>query len=537
MSARRPPDGAGHERTGGPVRLLTGPRILDGAGGEPEALAVRADRIVATGTRRDLREAHPGAREVALDGALVVPGFNDAHCHPSQAALARVRADLDTVVGPEALAAALRDQAERTPRDAWVVGQPWDERRHGHIDREFLDLVSRDRPVLAVHYSLHRAVVNSAGLARLGYRGPRDAPHGGQLGASADGRLDGHLVERAWLDPWLPGTGQPSIVPSGAPEERLAALAEVIAELHACGITSFCDALVTPVEQRMYTALAAEGRLTARVGMLRWHTYAHAAPPPGDAPDPLRLRSVGVKMMLDGALSGGTCRCRSPYRSATGTDNGLSILTPEEFERTVRALHAEGTRVAVHANGDDAVETVLDVFESLPDRSIRNRIEHCSIVDDALVARLAASRTIAVPFGPFVTLHGEKLTEYYGERTAMMCAHRSLREAGVEVAGSSDFPLAPADPLLALHSLTTRTTARGTIVGAGQRIGVREALDVYTRGSAAASDEEGDKGTLTPGRLADLTVLDTDLTTADPQARAAARVRSTWVGGECVHHT
>ncbi|MFE7032829.1 amidohydrolase [Streptomyces sp. NPDC057621] len=537
MSALRQRDTAGRDHAGEPVRLLTGPRILDGAGGEPEALAVRSGWIVTTGTRQELRDAHPGAEEVALDGALMVPGFNDAHCHPSQAALARVRADLDTVVGPEALAAALREQAERTPPDAWVVGQPWDERRHGHIDREFLDLVSRDRPVLAVHYSLHRAVVNSAGLAGLGYYSPRDAPHGGQLGATADGRLDGHLVERAWLDPWLPGTGQPSIVPSAAPEDQLAALAEVIAELHACGITSFCDALVTPVEQQMYAALEAEGRLTARVGMLRWHTYANSAPPPGDAPDPLRLRTVGVKMMLDGALSGGTCRCRSPYPSATGTDNGLNILSPEEFARTVQALHAEGIRVAVHANGDDAIATVLDVFESLPDNSIRNRIEHCSIVDDDLVARLASSRTIAVPFGSFVTLHGEKLTEYYGERTAMMCAHRSLREAGIVVAGSSDYPLAPADPVLALHSLTTRTTARGTIVGAEQRVSVREALDIYTRGSAAAADEEGIKGTLTPGRLADLTVLDTDLTTADPETRAAARVRSTWVGGECVHHS
>ncbi|MFE7978194.1 amidohydrolase [Streptomyces shenzhenensis] len=524
------PSGAGAR-----TKIFTGPRILAGDGTEPEALAVRSGWIVAAGTRHDLRSAFPEAEEVALDGALVVPGFNDAHCHPSQAALARVRVDLNTLPDAGAVLSALRRQARRTPPGQWVVGQPLDERRIGVLDRDMLDQVSDSHPVLVIHYSLHRAVANSAGLAALGYRSPADAPPGGQLGVHADGRLDGHLVERAWLDPWLPGTGAASIAPYGTPSAQQAALKDVIAELHACGITSFCDALVTPAEQELYARTLAAGELTARVGMLLWHSYADPERLPGDGPDPLRLRTVGVKMMLDGALSGGTCLCRSPYPSATGTGNGLQILGDDEFTATVRAIDAAGGRVAVHANGDQAVQTVLDVIESLPGSGTRHRIEHCSLIDDSLAGRIARAQLITVPFGPFVALHGEKLLDYYGDRVDHVCAHRTLRDAGIVVAGSSDYPLAPPDPLLAIRSLVTRTTAAGTTVGAGQRIGAQDAVDVYTRGSAAASDDESVKGTLTVGRLADLAVLDTDLTTAEPDALPEIRIRSTWVGGECVY--
>ncbi|MGR3939610.1 amidohydrolase [Streptomyces sp. BRA346] len=517
------------------TRILTGPRIVAGDGTEPEALAIRAGWIAGTGTRRALRSEFPGAEEIGLDGALAVPGLNDAHCHPSQAALARVRVDLDAVADLDQALQALRRRAAHTPPGQWVIGQPLDERRLGTVDRDLLDQVSRSHPVLLVHYSLHRAVVNSAGLAALGYRDVADAPHGGQLGVHTDGRLNGHLVERAWLDPWLPGAGTPSIASAGPPAAQRAALKEVIGELHAYGITSFCDALVTPTERQLYTDALAAGELTARVGMLLWHAYADPAAPPSDHPAPHRLRTVGVKMMLDGALSGGTCLCRSPYPSAMGNDNGLQILTDDEFATTVRAIDAAGGRVAVHANGDQAIQKVLDVFESLPQRHAGHRIEHCSLVDDDLVARLARAQVITVPFGPFVTLHGETLVKFYGERADDVCAHRSLRDARVVAAGSSDYPLAPADPLLAIRSLVTRVTARGTVVGARQRITALDAVDVYTRASAAATAEQAIKGTLTVGRLADLTVLDTDITTVDPDQLAEVRVCSTWVGGECVY--
>ncbi|GAA1768493.1 amidohydrolase [Kocuria aegyptia] len=525
---------------GQPLRVVTAPRILALDGTEPEALAVRGETIVGTGSSVEMTARFPGAERIDLDGALVVPGFNDAHCHPSQAALARVRVDLTDAVGPDAVRDALLERSRSTGPGEWIVAQALDERRvgDGTVDRAFLDRVSQEHPIVVVHYSLHRAVANTRALELMGYRQPGDAPPGGELLTDDRGDLDGRLIERAWLDPWLPGLGHDTVLPAGSPEAQVDALQTVNQELHALGITSYCDAIVTPVEQRMYTAALEQGRLSPRVSMLLWHSYfdGSAALPP-DAPH--RLQTTGVKMMLDGALSGGTCLCQTPYPSATGTDNGLQILTDEEFVATVRRVHEAGRRVAVHANGDRAIRTVLDVLASLgpseDGRPAGHRIEHCSIVDDELIRRMRTLGLIPVPFGAFVHFHGREILAYYGEdQQNRICAHRSLLDGGLAVAGSSDYPLVPADPLIALQSMVTRETADGRVLGPEQRITVEEALQVYTAGSAHATGEAGVKGRLAPGQLADFVVLDEDITHIDPHGIGATAVRSTWVGGDCV---
>ncbi|GAA5136021.1 amidohydrolase [Pseudonocardia adelaidensis] len=516
------------------MKVFTGPRVVSlGEGPEPEAFAVDGERVVAVGTRAQLRERCPGAEWVDLDGALVVPGFNDAHCHPSQAALARVRVDLSAAADRAAVRDALRARAAATPPGEWVVGQPLNEREVAGVDRDLLDTVSTEHPVVIVQYTFHRAVANSRGLELLGYRTPADAPPGGELTVGADGRLDGWMYERAWLDPWLPGPHRASIAPGGEEPAQVAALREVNTELHRVGVTSYCDAIVTPLEQRMYAAARAAGQLTPRVSMLLWHRYFDAGAWPAEQPDAAHLQLAGVKLMLDGAFSGGTCLCRDPYASATGGDNGLQVLGDAEFADAVRAVNAAGVRVAVHANGDLAIAKVLDVYEALPGRR-GHRIEHCSLVDEELVARIAGAGVVPVPFGPFIALFGEAVHGFYGERVEMACAHRSFLDAGVPVGGSSDFPIVPIDPLLALQGLVTRRTASGLVVGPGQRLGVLDALAVYTAGSAHATGDDADRGRLTPGRLADFVVLDADLTAVAPDEIASVPVRSTWVGGSCV---
>jgi len=519
------------------VKIFTGPRIVPLEGPEPEAFAVDGEWVAATGTRAQLRERYPGAEWVDLEGALVVPGFNDAHCHPSQAALARVRVDLSAAADRGAVRDALRARAATTPLGEWVVGQPLNEREVVGVDRDLLDTVSTEHPVVIIQYTFHRAVANSRALEVLGYRTPADAPPGGELTVGADGRLDGWMFEQAWLDPWLPGPQRESIAPGGEEAAQVAALRAVNAELHQVGITSYCDAIVTPLEQRMYTSARQAGQLTPRVSMLLWHSYFDADTWPAEQPDATHLQLAGVKLMLDGAFSGGTCLCRHPYASATGADNGLQVLGDAEFAAAVRAVDAAGLRVAVHANGDLAIAKVLDVLEALPDRPGRpnHRIEHCSIVDEALVGRIARAGVTPVPFGPFIALFGEAVHGFYGQqRVEMACAHRSFLDAGVLVGGSSDFPIVPIDPLLALQSLVTRCTASGLVVGPGQRLGVLDALAVYTAGSAHATGDDAVKGRLTPGRLADFVVLDADLTAVAPDEIASVPVRSTWVGGSCV---
>ena len=272
-----------------------------------------------------------------------------------------------------------------------------------------------------------------------------------------------------------------------------------------------------------------------RVGMLRWHSYAD----PGDSAswvnDSDRLRVVGVKMMLDGALSGGTCLCQEPYTSATGRDNGLQLLDDADFAERFGRFHDAGLRVAVHANGDAAVAKVLDRIEQLPPNGMRHRIEHCSVVTPELLARMHRSGVIPVPFGPFVGLFGDRLLELYGpDRSEWVCAHRSMLDAGLPVGGSSDFPIVSNDPLLAVQSMVTRRSASGTLVGGSQRLDPLAALGVYTTGSAAATGEEDRKGQLAVGHVADFVALEEDVMTVAPDRIAQVRVLSTWVGGECV---
>lgn len=522
------------------VQLFMAQRILAMDGTEPEAFAVQDGRIIAAGSRRELSTRFPGGDRIDLDGSLVVPGFNDAHCHVSQAALARVRVDLTAVTGTAELRRLIADRAAVASEDDWVLGQAFDERHPGlgTVDRHFLDAVSATRAIVLVHYSFHKAVANTRALELLGYRTPDDAPFGGGLMTDDSGQLNGWLIERAWLDPWLPGHGGTSVAVPGETGAQIAALRSVNDEMHALGITSYCDAIVTGVEQEMYAAALAEDALTARVSMLQWYTSFDERTDPAAFGSPERLRMAGVKMMLDGALSGGTCLCRHPYQSATGTGNGLQILSDEEFGDIVRRVHDAGQRAAVHANGDHAVAKVLEVFEALPDRGgqrLNHRIEHCSMVDRSLIARIKAAGVTPVLFGAFIYFHGQEIEAFYGaERSRMICAHKSLLEAGVEVAGSSDYPLVPADPLRAVQSMVTRRSSDGLVLGPEQRLSVTEALAVYTSGSARATGESGLKGRLAVGQLADFVALDRDPTALDPSDIAEAGIRSTWVGGDCV---
>jgi len=225
----------------------------------------------------------------------------------------------------------------------------------------------------------------------------------------------------------------------------------------------------------------------------------------------------------------------NPDSSIPSRPSGILTTTAEQLQDLVGRATAAGTRLAVHANGERAIEMVLDALEQVAATGapmLRHRIEHCSIVTPSIVERMKRLDVIAVPFGSYAYFHGDKLLQWYGaDRLERMFAHRSLRDAGITVAGSSDYPCGPWEPLLGLQSCVTRRSATGRDVGPSQRLSVREALELYTVGSAASSGEDGVKGRLAPSCLADFTVLDGDLMTVDPDRIGAVRVRETWVGG------
>jgi predicted amidohydrolase YtcJ len=524
--------------------IVAASQITTLAGADVEAMAVLGDRVAAVGTLRDLRDQFAAAEVVALPDAHIVPGFNDAHCHPSVTSETRLRLDVSpaTVTTVEDLLSRLKDRADSVADGEWIFAAGFNPNRlprnEPRIDRDMLDRISTTKPIAVVLFNWHIAVVNTAALRLLEVDDHTLDPVGGEYGRDSAGRLDGWLIEQAFLNPYWAATGQTPWV-ADLPQDMLVdALVEENNFLHSVGITSYCDAIVTPRIWRTYEAARARGQLTPRVGMLLWSTYFESIAQLGlrSGFGDEHLRFVGVKVMYDGALSGGTCLCTQAYASGTGSDNGLQLVDRGEFNQLVSDVHESGNRICVHANGDRAISEVLDAIELARSRDPRNginhRIEHCSMVDATLLERIKRSGTTPVPFSGAIRQHASHMVEYYGrERTAQILPHKAFLDSGITVGGSSDYPTTPVEPLTALQSLLTRASATdGTVHGADQRLSIREALSIYTIGSAVATGEQHLKGQLKPGMLADFTVLDTNIV-ENPDSVSSASVVQTWVGG------
>ncbi|WP_314173706.1 amidohydrolase [Streptomyces winkii] len=516
-----------------------------GGGPEPEAIAVAGGRITATGTMAGLRERFPGAEEVDFGDAALVPGLNDAHIHLAIAAEDLLHLDLSAgAVGDvEDLLGQVRAEAARAAPGEWIRGSRYDDTKTGPLTRWDLDRAAPGHPVLVVQVAGHWGVANSAALHALRLDEGSSPPDGGELGRDADGRLDGRLVERALMNVVYPATarGDASPLRPSSPQEKLRGLARAQRQWHAAGLTSVCDALIAPEDIALLRQARARDELTLRVGMLLSieHYAAAQALGVGSGFGDDLLRLVGVKAFVDGAIGGRTCLLAEPYADSSG--HGLQTTPTEELFSQVRTVHEDGSRIGVHANGDAAIRLVLDAFEAAhretPRPGLRHRIEHCSVVDEDIVERMRKLGAIAVPFAGYVAYHGDALNRWYGpDRTERMFAHRSFLDAGVTVAGSSDYPCGPFQPLLGIQSMVTREGMDdGAQVGAAQRISPEEALAVFTLGSAEAEGTAHVKGRLAPGFLADFTVLGEDLRTVDPQGIASVPVRATYVGGRRVH--
>jgi predicted amidohydrolase YtcJ len=513
-----------------------------GGGGEPEAFAVEGGRIRATGDLAALRARFLGAREVDFGEATVVPGLHDAHIHLANVAEDLLHLDLS--------AAAVRDVDELLARvrvaasvpGEWVRGGRYDDAKTGRLTRWDLDRAAPANPVIVVQVAGHWGVANSRALRELGIDESSTPPPGGEYGRASDGSLDGRLIERAFLPVVYPAvaSGDGSPLPASTPEERLRGLVRAIEMWHAAGLTSICDALIAPEDVALLRRARSAGLLTLRVGMLLSidHYEKARALGVGSGFGDEFLRFVGVKAFADGAVGGRTCLLSEPYADVGG--HGMQTTSTEELHAAVRMVHEDGNRIGVHANGDAAIRLVLDAYEAaardLPRPGLRHRVEHCSVVDDDILARMRALGAIAVPFAGYVAYHGGALNRWYGSsRTERMFAHRAFLDAGVTVAGSSDHPCGPYEPLLGIQSMVTREGLDdGEPVGVSQRVTPAEALWIFTVGSAEAEGVR-DRGRIAPGYLADFVVLGENPLTADPHGIASIPVLATYVGGRQVY--
>ena len=505
-----------------------------------QAVAIAGGRFAAVGDNRTVRAlAGRGTRVVDLGGRTVVPGFIDAHNPPAVAGrlhLRQVDCDLRSIA---AIQAALRERARRTAAGRWVLGFKYDDTKTAErrvLTRADLDAVSRDHPVYVSHRGGHSAYVNSKALEIAGVGEQTPDPERGRHERDAGGRLTGRLLENATA-PF------DRVIPDEYTRDDYRAGVRLISQMLArTGVTSVHDAYGSAEDLRAYRDARAAGELHTRVYCLvgHWALDKMMADGVRTGQGDEWVRVGAVKATCDGSISERTARLSAPYVGRPD-DYGILVATAEQLYPIARRAHDAGWQVGIHANGDVAIDLVLGIYERLqreaPRPDPRFRIEHCTVVNDALVRRMRALGAIPTPFSAYVYFHGEKMPEYGADRLDRMFALRSFLDAGVRPTFGSDYPPGPFEPMMALQSMVTRRDIRGNVWGPRQRITVEEAIRVGTLHGAYASFEERRKGSIEPGKLADLVVLGRDPLRADPLALVGVPVERTMVGGRWVYES
>lgn len=498
-----------------------------------EALAVSSGRIVAVGTDGDvLGLAGPGTRRVDLGGRTLVPGFNDAHMHVWKVGdLLTRQLDLRPMRSLGEIARALADAHARLPEGAWILGRGYNEAllvEGRQPTRHDLDAAAPGRPIHLTRTCGHISVSSSRALALAGVSSSTEAPQGGAILRDASGEPTGILHETAMS---LVG----SIVPEpSAAELEVMILAAARRQL-ALGITSATDAGVAPPLLELYRDLDARGALPYRVNVMairRPLGGPEILPLPVKTVTP-RLRIDTVKMFADGGLSGATAALRGRYKHAD--DRGLLRIGAEELVELTREAHLAGLRVATHAIGDRAIDVVLDAYEALAKLGPgpRHRLEHFGLPHSDQLARAALLGAIVAPQSVFLHALGATFRRYLpDELVARAYPLRDMLDAGLLMALSSDAPVVANEaPLLGIRSAILRRDEEGVVLGPEQAIGAEAALFAYTLAGAQATGDDGERGSLTRGKWADLVVLSGDPTRVDPEALLDVRVDATYVAG------
>lgn len=504
-----------------------------------QALAIRAGKFALVGSNDDVTSlVGPDTQVMDVGGLTVVPGFIDAHIHVLSSGIRHVTcADCDQQ-SIQAIQDALREKSRDVPAGEWVQGFKFDDtktKEDRFLNRQDLDSVSTDHPIMVSHRAGHVYYLNSKALELAGFTRETPDPPGGRFGRDpATGELNGVVYERA-----IERVSY-ELLPPVTPEVRRQGLRLICQMFSQAGLTSVHDAMVSNEDLLTYQEGRDDGDLTLRVYMLmhknQFPSLRDAGVRTGFGDDVLRLG--GIKMVSDGAIASRTAYLSEPYIGSEN-DHGILAMSPVETEEQVMEIHRAGFQVCIHANGDLAIDMVLTAYEkaqaAYPRQDPRHRIEHCTVVNPDLLKRMKSLGVVATPFCTYVYYHGEKMRFYGEERLQWMFAQRSFLDYGINATGATDYPPGPFEPLLGIQSCVTRTDSSGNTWGANQRVSVEEALKIYTLHGAYASFEEKVKGSIEAGKLADLVVLGADPTQVDPMTIKDIPVVRTVIGGTTVY--
>jgi predicted amidohydrolase YtcJ len=434
----------------------------------------------------------------------------------------------------------LRARADKTPPGMWVSAFMFDDTKLDvPLMRRHLDEVSKVHPIVVNHRGGHTSWYNTKALELAGITGNTPDPDHGRFFRDETGDLTGRVAELA-RDVFTKVGSRETFTPEQQRERGRNGMRHISELLTAAGLTSVHDAGADRDRILAYEDARANGELRHRAcflvrGSAVFSGFKAAGIYYGFGDEWIRVG--GVKFAADGSASERTMRMSTPYVGAK--DYGILTMTQQEIDQAVEDAHRHNFRVAIHANGDITIDMVLKAYEKVlakyPRPDARHRIEHCSLVNPALLRRIKAIGAIPTPFWTYAHYHGEKWKEYGPEKMEWMFAHKSFLETGIRVPGASDYPPGPFEPLMAIQSMVTRKDYNGNVWGPKQRITLDEALIVATINGAHASHEEHIKGSISAGKLADFVMLEKDPRDVNPDEIKDIKIARTVVGGKTVY--
>ncbi len=501
-----------------------------------DAVAVAEDRIVAVGSSAEIRKSLPGsARVIDARGGLLTPGFIDSHIHFLeggqrlgwvQLSGANSRADFQKRVA--AFAAGLCG-------GEWILGGDWDHEKWSGVlpTRDWIDSVTPANPVWVTRHDGHMGLANSLALELAGIWESTVDPPGGAIARDAQGIATGVVKDRA-MDLVLR-----AIPPAGAAQEdaALAAAMSYVAERGVTSVHNMGTWANLAVFRRAHERGELKTRIYAAVPLRTWPRLSEEIAAKGSGDSWLRIGAL--KEFVDGSLGSHTALFFDPYDDLP-SDRGL-LLTPEsEMLQMMTAADAAGLHCITHAIGDRAIHILLNIYEEVAatngPRDRRLRVEHAQHLSARDIPRFGAQGVIA-SMQPYHAIDDGRWAERAigKQRAQLTYPIRSLLDAGATVAMGSDWFVAPPTPLEGIFAAATRRTLDGANPGGwipGQKISVMDALRGYTVAAAFAGFEEKEKGTITVGKLADMVLIDHDITSIPAEEIASAAVRATVLGGD-----
>ena len=526
--------------------ILTNAKIWTGSTTQPhaEAVACADGRIVAIGAASDLAKwAGPSTRTIDLAGKRVVPGFNDAHVHFYSGGTHLASVQLRDAQSETEFRDRIHQFAVTLPKARWILGGDWDHEIWTPPrlpTGALIDEAAGDHPVFINRLDGHMSLANSLALKLAGITRNTPDPPGGTIVRDAAGEPTGVLKDAAMA-------AVERVIPEASPDEIDDAVHAAMRYAAENGVTSVQDMSASPDVLRSYQRLLARGELTVRISghqpLASWKRLADIgllAPFGGPM-----LHIGALKGFSDGSLGSTTALFFEPYLDAPDTSGLASDEMIPQLKMAQHILDADraGLQVAVHAIGDKANHLVLDMFEAAGKangrRDRRFRIEHAQHLLAEDIPRFARLRVIA-SVQPYHAIDDGRWAEHRigPERAQTTYAFRSLLDSGAVLAFGSDWYVAPMEPLMGIYAAATRQTLDGKHPGGWvpeQKITVEQAVRAYTWGSAYASFEESIKGTLEPGKLADLAVLSADIFAIDPIEIREVKVVMTVMDGRIVY--